>query len=63
MARTKPKITQADISLVLKNTEATVSRKLKISGYLTVNDAWIIQKSFFPSMTIDYLFKQDFNGG
>ncbi len=56
MARNK--ITRYDIAKLLGNTYNTVS--LKINGHyeFTVIEAQKIQKTYFPKLTMEYLFER-----
>ena len=56
MARNK--ITRYDIAKLLGNTYNTVS--LKINGHyeFTVTEAQKIQKTYFPDLTMEYLFER-----
>jgi len=55
---TRNKITRYDIAKLLGNTYNTVS--LKINGHyeFTVTEAQKIQKTYFPDLTMEYLFER-----
>ncbi|HZK37426.1 MAG TPA: XRE family transcriptional regulator [Clostridia bacterium] len=55
---TRNKVSRYDIAKLLGNTYNTVS--LKINGHyeFTVAEAQKIQKTFFPHLTMEYLFER-----
>ncbi|RED54768.1 XRE family transcriptional regulator [Cohnella lupini] len=56
MARKKLK--QQDIAVVLNVRSATVSNKLTGKSPLLIDEAFGIQSSLFPDLSLEYLFKR-----
>lgn len=57
MARNK--VTNEDIANCLKVTLNTISNKIGGKTEFTRKDMWDIRKSFFPSLSIEYLFDDE----
>lgn len=54
-------ISRADIADALGVAVATVSEKLNNAGRMKLGEAMTIRDTFFPNMTVDYLFERDIN--
>ena len=52
-------IKQGDIAKLLGVGEITVSKKMNGKSKFTIDEAFLIKKTFFPDFTIDYLFSDD----
>lgn len=52
------KVTQEMIADKLHVHRNTVANRISGSGSFSINDAFLVQKSFFPNLGIEYLFKQ-----
>lgn len=52
-------IKQIDIAELLKVREATVSEKINGKSVFDIDEAFKIKKTFFPELSIDYLFSKD----
>lgn len=49
-------IRQRDIAKLLGVSELTVSKKMNGKSSFTIDEAFLIQKTFFPNLSLDYLF-------
>lgn len=49
-------IKQKDVAKLLGVSELTVSKKINGKTSFTIDEAFLIQKTFFPNFTVDYLF-------
>jgi len=52
-------IKQIDIAKLLGVGEATISNKMKGKSKFDINEAFLIKKTFFPNLSLDYLFYDD----
>lgn len=52
-------IKQIDIAKLLGVREATISDKMNGKSTFDIDEAFLIKKTFFPDLTIDYLFSND----
>ena len=52
-------IRQKDIAKLLGVSELTVSKKMNGKSSFTIDEAFLIQKTFFPNLSLDYLFSDD----
>lgn len=52
-------IKQIDIAKLLGVREATISEKMNGKSTFDIDEAFLIKKTFFPNLTIDYLFSND----
>lgn len=57
MARNK--ITRKDLAVVLGVRYATIIDKLKGRSTFTLNEAFKIRDTYFPGLTIEYLFHKE----
>ena len=55
-------ITREQLAQLLGVTVSTMSEKLTKPNRLKVQEARIIRKTFFPSLTLDYLFEENVKG-
>lgn len=49
-------ITTADIAVVIKKSDRTVRDRIKGKGQFSVPDATAVRDTFFPELTLEYLF-------
>lgn len=49
-------IKQADIAELLGIREVTVSKKMNGKSNFGIDEAFLIKKTFFPNLSLDYLF-------
>jgi len=49
-------IKQADIAELLGIREVTVSKKMNGKSTFNIDEAFLIKKTFFPNLSLDYLF-------
>lgn len=54
-------IKQADIAKVLGIREVTVSKKMNGKSTFDIDEAFLIKKTFFPNLSLDYLFSDTEN--
>lgn len=54
-------IKQIDIAKLLEVREATISDKMNGKSNFDIDEAFLIKKTFFPDLTIDYLFSNNAN--
>lgn len=52
-------IKQADIAELLGIREVTVSKKMNGKSTFDIDEAFLIKKTFFPNLSLDYLFSDD----
>ena len=52
-------IKQADIAELLGIREVTVSKKMNGKSTFGIDEAFLIKKTFFPNLSLDYLFSDD----
>lgn len=52
-------VKQTDIAKLLGVREVTVSKKMNGKSAFDINEAFLIKETFFPDLTIDYLFSDD----
>ena len=54
-------IKQADIAELLGIREVTVSKKMNGKSTFNIDEAFLIKKTFFPNLSLDYLFSDTEN--
>ena len=54
-------IKQADIAELLGIREVTVSKKMNGKSTFNIDEAFSIKKTFFPNLSLDYLFSDTEN--
>ncbi|MBQ8965884.1 XRE family transcriptional regulator [Ruminococcus sp.] len=52
-------IKRTKLAELLNVTASTISEKLNKSGRFTLKEAFLIRDTFFPSLTLDYLFEEN----
>lgn len=50
-------LTQKDIAKCLKRAEPTVNKKINGAATLTLKEISLIRQTFFPNLSLDYLFE------
>lgn len=54
-------VKQADIAELLGIREVTVSKKMNGKSTFGIDEAFLIKKTFFPNLSLDYLFSDTEN--
>lgn len=52
-------IRQIDLAKLLKVREATISDKINGKTSFDIDEAFLIKRTFFPNMAIEYLFSKE----
>ena len=54
----KKGVTQEELAKLIKRTRLTISNKLQGETSFLVEEAFLIQKTFFPDKELNYLFRR-----